>query len=413
MAFSYSALNNYGKSGLPSVDSWGTNMNILKDPPKSIMTRRINKVGESSDITQMIQESGDRVCENIQVYARGVNPSVSVSYQNYGTNGGQLAGTTPTQAYLPYGIIRDGAFRPPILRQEQLTPLSRLPRVWTTALTNPGFADYSKKARVCGTPKDFREVKTENLKTCVQPTAVFNIQKPSQQTYDIKNAIQPVISNSVSAGIRTMDITTQNVKEPTKEVLNTALHAFAQANATQNKYVNNSTFDTNPYIQEHMFAEAFTNPSQNIRTTSLDAIADMSERGIRDIQTTSYSAPVSGSERTNMEHTPLSLDRPLPQHSYHSNVSNSSAHKILQHTNTLEFERNTPLTNCQANPSARGFHEDSNSRSAQLIQKVNAGGFDPRANMPTMSRAGEISHLKSRKQQIAQQASEHFGNRFD
>ena len=37
---SYSGITNYGKATLPSVDSWGTNMNILKDPPKSITTRK-------------------------------------------------------------------------------------------------------------------------------------------------------------------------------------------------------------------------------------------------------------------------------------------------------------------------------------------------------------------------------------
>ena len=39
---SYSGIINYGKATLPSVDSWGTNMNILKDPPKSITTRKID-----------------------------------------------------------------------------------------------------------------------------------------------------------------------------------------------------------------------------------------------------------------------------------------------------------------------------------------------------------------------------------
>ena len=47
MSISYSGLSNYGKATLPSVDTWGTNMNILKDPPKSIQTRRIDRVGQT------------------------------------------------------------------------------------------------------------------------------------------------------------------------------------------------------------------------------------------------------------------------------------------------------------------------------------------------------------------------------
>ena len=62
MSISYSGLSNYGKATLPSVDTWGTNMNILKDPPKSIQTRRIDRVGQTSDITSMIDDSENRAC---------------------------------------------------------------------------------------------------------------------------------------------------------------------------------------------------------------------------------------------------------------------------------------------------------------------------------------------------------------
>ena len=145
---SYSGLVNHGKIGLPSVDSWGTNMHILRDPPKSITTRRIDKVGETSSITQMIDDSDGRSSEAIQVYARGVNPFVSVSYNNYGNNGGQTYGGITEggrqSAKLPYRIMRDGAFRPPVLLQEDLLPLSRMPRSLTSAYSNSGFTAAAK-----------------------------------------------------------------------------------------------------------------------------------------------------------------------------------------------------------------------------------------------------------------------------
>ena len=53
-------------------------MNILKDPPKSLMTRRRNKVGQTASITEDIDAAGDRAAEAIPVFARGTNPSVSV-----------------------------------------------------------------------------------------------------------------------------------------------------------------------------------------------------------------------------------------------------------------------------------------------------------------------------------------------
>ena len=75
---------------LPSVESWGTNMNIQRDPPKALWTRKIDKVSQTQEITRMIGEGGgDRICEMIKVYPRGINPHVAVSYSNYGTNGGQ------------------------------------------------------------------------------------------------------------------------------------------------------------------------------------------------------------------------------------------------------------------------------------------------------------------------------------
>ena len=86
---SYSGLNDFRKVTLPSVEACGNNKHIIRDHHKSITTRRINKVGDDSLIIQQIDDSGDRFCEAIQVYARGINPSVSVSYSNEGNNGGQ------------------------------------------------------------------------------------------------------------------------------------------------------------------------------------------------------------------------------------------------------------------------------------------------------------------------------------
>ena len=117
MSISYkSIVGHTARATLPSVDTWGTNMNILRDPPKGIFTQRVDKISDTSEITQMIQDSGDRANEAILVYARGVNPMVSVSYDNYGNNGGQRRGNKASagmvdgsfnsgkQSYLPYRI---------------------------------------------------------------------------------------------------------------------------------------------------------------------------------------------------------------------------------------------------------------------------------------------------------------------
>ena len=187
MAISYSAIVNYGKVTLPSVESWGTNMNIMKDPTKSIHTRKIDKVGETSAITSAVDESGDRFCEAINYYARGQNPMVSVSYGQGQHNA--------TQAFLPYRIAREGAFRPPIWRQEDLLPLSRLPRIWTQASTQPYQPIFTMRLRNCGTDEDTREVKTDTLKIACETSrtvaAYPNINQPDIRPNLIKDPLVP------------------------------------------------------------------------------------------------------------------------------------------------------------------------------------------------------------------------------
>lgn len=138
MSISYqSALRTSAKATLPSVEMWSTNLNILQDPPKSVHTRRIDKVGQTQSVLLAQDQSGDRICEQIKVYARGVNPMVAVSFDNYSNNGGRGSPFQNTKAVsLPYKVQ---TVRPPVLRQEDLLPLSRLPRTWFYAYSNPEF----------------------------------------------------------------------------------------------------------------------------------------------------------------------------------------------------------------------------------------------------------------------------------
>ena len=266
-AITYSGLRNYGKTSLPSVESWSQNMNILKDPPKSIHTRRIDKTGTTSSRTVMIDESGDRASGCINVYARGVNPMVSVSYNNNGNNGGQRSGSNITpggnsQTSLPYKIMNYGAFRPPVLTPTDLYPLSRLPRVWTTSFTNPSFPDFSKKMRTCGTAETTKEVKNVLLKTCARPTAVYKMETPISENYEVKHVIQPTLKKSYNTAKSSTDRTTQNVSEPNKGINYNNIHPFANSNKQDSRvYVNNNEFNGDRYLQDTNAHSVFTNIS--------------------------------------------------------------------------------------------------------------------------------------------------------
>lgn len=135
--FSSSVLRTKAKSTLPSNEGWLDTSLITKDPPKSIHTRRKIKVGENNDILNMREDSGDRTVECISAFPKGINPMVDVQYALYGNNGG----TKGSSGKHPFRILDNGAFRPPIRRQEDLLPLSRMPRKCTSIPASFIFSD--------------------------------------------------------------------------------------------------------------------------------------------------------------------------------------------------------------------------------------------------------------------------------
>lgn len=130
MAFSYSGLVNYGKNSLPigETDSWNSDNSIIRAPPSGYTTLRRDKVTDSAWLLDELDKSEDRAMDYITPYARGVNPFVAVSYNNSSYGSGSLSGSSGQQAKLPFRVMNNGAFRPPILKPFDLLPLSRIPR---------------------------------------------------------------------------------------------------------------------------------------------------------------------------------------------------------------------------------------------------------------------------------------------
>jgi len=426
MSFSYSGLTNYGKVTLPSAEGWGGSMNILRDPPKSIHTRRIDKVGQTSDITAMVDDSGNRVCEGINVYARGVNPMVSVSYNNVGNNGGQGSGAVyggsnipgsnnmlaggRTQAYLPYRVMRDGAFRPPVVTQADLLPLSRLPRIWTTAFTKPGFVDFSKKMMSCGTAETTKEVKNSLLKASVRPTATYKIETPLKEPFEVKYVIQPSLKKSYTAPKSSTDQTTQIVINPTKNINIDNIHSFAQSNIQDIRYVDNNDFNPDRYLQDTNAHQVNTNMGSHIQVSSIDDIFDLSGIRTKDAINVDYITPISGGEKVDYIHDDIELDRVMPNHSASTNISRNE-HKVLNHEYMIDLERNTPLTNMTINQVGVG-DTNKTSREYYLHEKPQYGSFDGRAQMPMLNRNQQIpENFESDKSKMNRKIEEMF-NRY-
>jgi hypothetical protein len=111
--------------GGPSLGNQET-VHILREPPKSIHTRKKERVSES-DVLHMTRENMDRTSEFIMPFARGVNPMVGVSYNAHGSGASKLhTGSHQPQGHNAYKINEQ--FIPPIFRQEDQLPLSRQKR---------------------------------------------------------------------------------------------------------------------------------------------------------------------------------------------------------------------------------------------------------------------------------------------
>jgi len=124
-----------------SMPSWEQPF-IYKDPPKSIMTRKKERISEADTLWAFRPDgpSSDptRINEGIAYVAKATNPSVGVNYQSLSAGGSKTNFLPQRQAGSIYKVE---VVRPPLYPAESLLPLSR-PRVHQTKSveTNPGSA---------------------------------------------------------------------------------------------------------------------------------------------------------------------------------------------------------------------------------------------------------------------------------
>jgi hypothetical protein len=333
MSISYSGIVGYGKVTLPSVEGWGTNTNILKDPPRSITTRKVDKVGQTSALTQTCADSHDRFCDSISYYAKGVDPMKSISYSN--TNAGNRGTNTGNsqQAFLRHRIIQDGAFRPPIWRQEDLMPLSRQPRHWVKIDTNKYRPKLTQRILNCNKADSTKEVKSilhtacESAKTFrFEPTA---IEKTFQNV--LKNRPQLVLVNVYSSkSCQQNSKASQVLFDAKKKNLKTPL------------CVNGNTSKITPLGKkdsEFIHKEVLLNRKNNL---------------FHDVETKKTSRHVEYSMGDHIEHAPvMSRNRPAAEHDQVVNkTSRHVEHAMGDHIDHAPvMSRNRPVTFCQTTSS--------------------------------------------------------------
>lgn len=284
---SFDCLSTSRKATLPSTDMWGTNMNILKDPTKGIFTRRKDKVGDTQEILLAQEDSGDRIAECINVYARGVNPMVGVSYNNYGNNGGQNAlsrGHGGTK--LPY---RPEVFRPPVFRQEDLMPLSRQPRTWFYALTNPQMPNTVHQMEC---PDGKSSIQTKKLYHEAPSNKQYMKQLPidMNENFDRKEVTHDLLQSSdksttkslPSAGTHTMGV--QHLDSKHIERNKNIYEMFANKGAMSIQMDQND-FESSPHkVREEVLRGSFAvnrGSTQNQTANPLELTTVHNEKGIQ------------------------------------------------------------------------------------------------------------------------------------
>jgi hypothetical protein len=416
MSISYHGIIGFGsgKATLPSVESWGGNMNILRDPPASKFTRKIDKVGATSEITQMIQDSGDRACEAINVYARGVNPMVAVDYGNYGNNGGQRRGNRSSagmvdgssnsgkQSYLPYRIMNHGAFRPPVRDQRENLPLSRLPRVWTSTFTQPGFTDFSKKAMMPSIDDQFRAVKNPDrmLKACVRPTATYKIETPITEGYEVKNVIKNPIQISGNSRINPHawfngekgDVS-NGIHE---QVLKPDVNMNRSGEYSREVDVN---MDTERYTQDVLKGKVDSNVSSNRHVTPIQDLMDFNpDDMVKETFNIDHTSVRKGYDKYEYMHDDVKLDRVLPQYQAKTNVGRN-IHKRTEHDMEREYVVNRPTTTATTNVGGSHMRQVDNimNREYNLKPTVNPGGFSPSSYVPSVNMENNVMEFDQGK----------------
>ena len=407
---------------LPSVDSWGTNMSILKDPPKSINTRRINYVSDTQEITDMIDGSGNRICEAIKIYPRGVNPAISVNYSNSGTSGGQnrqAICSNATMASLPYKIMDKGAFRPPLMRPFDLRPLSRQPRAFTYAFCNPSMPGYIDTLSCLNQSDVHKVLNNQVLSTSTQPTAKFVIGQSLKASSDVKNAISKPINCSVSSGTGTMNWVPTNGLIPQESSINTdykQITAQTQLGCNLVNVDSHTVKDTTKYIKENLQVPIYSSKNNNKNTTSLTELTDFDNLQLKDTLKYSVNSNTSksyvGSEKIHKE-----IERPknVPTHNAITNLVGEN--KVYKKSEKMPvLVRNRPIAaNLNLNKKCVGDDQINNCKTVILRNRLpinNARGDSALPNMSNLKPVVNIiKNFETNKNTLAKKVK-HFSERY-
>jgi len=375
---SYSGLTSYGKSGIPSVEGWGTSMNIMKDPPKSIYTKRKDKVGTTSHITQQIEDSGDRHDEAILKFARGVNQFTDVEYSNNASNIGRGSSNNVVpggvvQAKLPNRIMKDGAFRPPIIAPHDLLPLSRPRRPNYSMATNIDNVDFTQKPYSSVHKQKGREINKNYSTQSIAPTKTYTLEKTIGHNMKdfIRERIPMYVSSQKSNGSLHYEVVRGDTMNTTA-VHDGILQGHYNTQIGNPMHQNNNNVDTGRYTKEIV-----ANPVRTTKTSDISNIINDFKGDYNQVRDDIPNITFLGNK--------MSTSNNPSQHNYQ---------------NSLSYTKNVPTHSITTNTRGNGNTDNTTRNYNRLHEKPSKGGFMNTKLIPVTQKDTTVKLRQTPKQKL-------------
>ena len=414
---------------------------ILRDPPKSIHTRKKERV-DMSNVNYMIRNDDTRINEGVAYLQRGINPHTDVMYNNAGGGGGGRTTTMANvQASNPYKVMKDGAFRPPLFTQEDILPLSRQRRPETMAITNPGLRNgynVHNLVSVIDRGEIHTSIDKEKINyVSVRPTASFKMQLPTE-VFPLSAIHENITHIEANAGYRGQNFDNRihgnNPLAANKNpLLNTRTTNISLMGGDVNRDEN---IDINNYIKDNVllknispnfsiliynpsnqnYSEVFSSTRERLNLAVQSSLGrplslqrdDGTFIKIKDYVVKTVTAPVGGDNLIiQLNNSPdIELERNTPLYAVGSNISGN---KKIEHSyvDPVMNERiNTSATSSISMRYGRNESVHDKERNIQLRGMGSVGSFTENFSAPMVQRHS-IPTLKTK-----QIAAQDLANRY-
>lgn len=359
-----------------TLPSW-EQVHILREPPKSIHTRKKERV-DMSNVNYMIRNDDTRINEGINYLQRGVNPMVDVMYNNVGGGGGnKTTSFANIQASNPYKVMKDGAFRPPIFTQKDLLPLSRMARPDTAVITNPGVRDgYNVPNLMDSVDKQQIHSSVDVMKSSylsVRPTAVFKMQLP-QEVFTANAINEDFIQTSASTAISAQNdeksrMMYRNINDPTQASKDALLKSATSNIGMAGDVYRDDNIDINNYIKDNVilknispnfsvliynpnnknYSEVFASTKEKVNIavqSSMNKPIDLTREDGTSVKLKEYRWQIvqSAAGRDNLvlqilNSPELMLDRNVPLYAAGSNISGFSKNEYMHTSDPITDQK--------------------------------------------------------------------------